>query len=77
VTFQATAPVCGTQLMRLPSSEQVVMFFPEGEKEPAVHGPVCPENICIGVPEGTFHIHTVPSSMPPRITGPDGCQFSH
>src|SRR5579862_9928328 len=63
--------------MRLPSSEQVTIFLPDGEKDPAVQGPVCPENICIGVPEGTFHIQTVPSSMPPKITGPEGCQFSH
>jgi len=63
--------------MRLPSSEQVTIFLPEGEKEPAVLGPVCPENICIGVPEGIFHIHTVPSLIPPNMTGPEGCQFNH
>jgi hypothetical protein len=63
--------------MRLPSSEQVTMFFPEGEKEPALHGPVCPENTCITAPDGIFHIHTVPSSMPANNTGPEGCQLSH
>ena len=53
------------------------MLFPEGENDPAVQGPVCPENTCKGCPEGTFHIHTVPSSTPPKITGPEGCQSSH
>jgi len=63
--------------MRLPSSEQVTMFFPEGEKAPAAQGPVWAENTCITAPEGIFHIHTVPSSMPANKTGPEGCQFSH
>jgi hypothetical protein len=77
VSFQDTPPVCGVQLIRLPSSEQVAMCFPEGENEPAVQGPVCPEKIFIDVPDGSFHIQTVPSLMPAKITGPEGCHCNH
>jgi hypothetical protein len=77
VILHITAPVWGDQLIKLPSSEQVTMFLPDGENEPPKQGPVCPEKICIGVPWGIFHIQTVPSFDPPKITGPEGCQFSH